>query len=269
MLVNGFLIGRERKKDRHAKSDRRYELRQFLKVENTPQKVRIAGRQYFQNREKITERAMSGFGGIRILPQRKPDTIVIDPAPVKDKVLVTKPMDQPILTQGRVSERAIEIAQTYLGNTETGSNDGPWLRKLMDLAGNPNHWVPGESYCIAALCDIFDIACKEENVGFPFEYSLSTQTFYQNALEAHYAGSVYERGDIAIFRDGMSWRGHAALVTGTTTEGLTTIEFNTSPAEKGSQRNGGGCYAKFRGFKQFAGQSKGLYLRGAVKTSRL
>lgn len=176
---------------------------------------------------------------------------------------------------GPLSTRVIELASGYLNDTETGNNDAPWLEQMMKNAGNPNHWVPGESYCIGALCALLDIACKELNITLPFPTSLSTRGFYEGAKAKGWTNNgpdtiVYEPGDIAIFSEGTSWQGHAALVTAVTPEGLSTIEFNTSSNLAGSQRNGTGCFAKTRLFKQFAAPSAfNLWLRGSVKTSKL
>lgn len=176
---------------------------------------------------------------------------------------------------GPLSTRVVELATTYLGDTETSNNDAPWLDELMKKAGNPDHWLPKESYCIAALCALFDIACKEQNTKLPFPTSLSTRNFYEGAKNVGWAHNgpntnVYEPGDIAIFSDGASWQGHAALVTDATPEGLSTIEFNTSDTNAGDQRNGGGCFRKTRLFRQFAPMSAThLWLRGVIKTSQL
>lgn len=176
---------------------------------------------------------------------------------------------------GPLSTRVTELATAYLGDTETSNNDAPWLEDLKNKSGNPDHWMPGESYCIAALLMLFDIACKEQGAELPFPTSLSTRNFYESA-RAHqwarngYETDIYEPGDIAIFSDGNSWQGHAALVTGVTPEGIDTIEFNTSGTSAGNQRNGGGCFRKTRLFRQFAPPSAThLWLRGSVKTSKL
>lgn len=174
-----------------------------------------------------------------------------------------------------ISSRLIELAKSYLGKTETANNDAAWLEDLKNKSGNPDHWIAGESYCIAALCMLIDIICKEQNISLPFPTSLSTRTFYENARIKGYGMAlttdtgIFEVGDIAIFSDGNSYQGHAALVTGVSPEGLSTIEFNTSDNIAGDQRNGGGCFAKTRLFRNFLPSSTKLWLRGVVKTSRV
>lgn len=177
---------------------------------------------------------------------------------------------------GPLSTRVSELAQAYVGKTETMNNDALWLRQLRDLSGNPDHWMPGESYCIAVLLMLFDIACKEQDMKLPFPTSLSTRAFYEGARDAGWAMNgpepmkTFEAGDIAIYSDGTRWQGHAGFVVATTPEGIDTIEFNTSDNSKGNQRNGGGCFTKTRLFSQFAPPSAThLWLRGSVKTSRL
>jgi hypothetical protein len=175
---------------------------------------------------------------------------------------------------GALSNRVIELAKAYIGDVETGNNDGAWLNDLAKKSGNPDHWMPGESYCIAGLLMLFDIAEKEIGIELPFSTSLSTRGFYEAAKQAGWTipaayNNAFAVGDIAIFSDGSSWKGHAALVTSVTPEGLSTIEFNTSDTNKGDQRNGGGCFAKTRLFKQFPESLTHLWLRGSVKTSRI
>lgn len=174
---------------------------------------------------------------------------------------------------GPLSTRVFELAQTFLGDAETGNNDAPWLRTLMANA-KELPWHNGESYCIGSLCALFDIACKEQDRTLPFPTSLSTRAFYEGAKALHWTSNgaypIYEPGDIAIFSDGNSWQGHAAFVVAASKAGISTIEFNTSNDEKGSQRNGGGCYPKMRLFSEFGvPDAHHLWLRGAVKTSKL
>ena len=110
----------------------------------------------------------------------------------------------------------------------------------------------------------------------PIKTSLSSRGFYEQAKLEHWTMNgpdplkTFEAGDIAIFSDGNTWMGHAALITSVNADGLFTIEFNTSDTNKGDQRNGGGCFAKIRLFREFAAPSAThLWLRGAVKTSRI
>jgi hypothetical protein len=176
----------------------------------------------------------------------------------------------------KLSDEAIQLAEAYLGKFEVTNNDAPWLRTLMQAGGNPANWKPGESYCIAALLSIFDMASSVLGVKFSVTPSAGTQTFYQNATGAHLTGPNPGVGDIVIFRLGDSWEGHAGLVAGLVKDannnlnGIETIEFNTSDNVAGDQRNGGGCFRKVRLFANFKQTSlKKLWIRGYVKTSTL
>src|SRR5689334_9142593 len=148
---------------------------------------------------------------------------------------------------GPISAAVIERAKSFLGDIEAGNNDGPWLEQLM--ASDPKRgWKAGESYCIGALSALFDTVCKDQGQTMPIPTSLSSRGFYESAkaegwtLNGPDPLKTYEPGDIAIFSEGNTWLGHAALITAVTPEGLSTIEFNTSDTNKGDQRNGGGCF---------------------------
>lgn len=169
---------------------------------------------------------------------------------------------------GQFSDRAIEIAQEFVGLTESGKNDAPWLRDLMKT--NPTGWRCPESYCIAALCSIAEKACKELGITFPFPYSKSTQLFYVTAVKHNFASQIPERGDIAIFEIGHSGFGHAEIITGTGEGGITTIGFNTSGSAAGNQHNGEGVFEKLRRFKDFPKTDlPKLWIRGYIKISQL
>jgi len=177
----------------------------------------------------------------------------------------------------KTSDHAIIEARTYVGKVEEGVNNAAWLRELMPK-GNPAGWQPKQPYCIAALLAIFFRVCKLEDKKFPIAASASTQTFFESALALHCTGDIPSVGDIVIFRKGMSWQGHAGLVTKIITtsngvpKGIETIEFNTSGSLNCDQRDGEGCYAKQRLFKDFSPGKmlpNRLWIRGYVKTSLL
>jgi hypothetical protein len=179
-----------------------------------------------------------------------------------------------------ISDRAITIARTYVGQTESSNNDATWLRQLMLAGGNPASWVKGEAYCIAAALACFGAAFKEDGTGktFPFSPSAGSQQAYENALEKQFTSDLPSVGDIVIFRHGNTWQGHAGIVTSIVNNdgghpiGIATIEFNTSSNMSGNQRNGEGCFAKVRNFHDY---SPGvlvpgrLWIRGYIKMSTL
>jgi hypothetical protein len=181
----------------------------------------------------------------------------------------------------KVSDRAITLARSFIGKTETANNDAPWLETLMHAGGNPAKWVAGEAYCIAALLAIFDMACSAESKTFPIMPSASSQVFYENAEAAKLVSMVPDVGDIVIFKLGDTWQGHAGLVTNILRdsrgfiEAIDTIEFNTAAprtpnSTPQSERDGQGCYAKHRIVSHFPKtDKKQLWIRGYVKTSQI
>lgn len=171
-----------------------------------------------------------------------------------------------------ISERAIEIASSYLGKTESRirANWADWLEDLMKRSGNPAMWQPGEAYCIAALSAIFKICCDETEINFPIPFSKSTQFFFNSAARKNFTHASPERGDIVIFEIGTTNSGHAELITSVRSDGISTIGFNTSGTVAGSQHNGDGVYAKFRRFALFQKTDKPkMWIRGYVATSQL
>src|SRR5690348_3653811 len=103
---------------------------------------------------------------------------------------------------GQVSERAIEIANEYVGKTESKANWGPWLEFLFARAGHTYGWKAGVSYCIAAAYACYAAAAKELGAALPLEGNASTQTFFDTAFKAGLTSFTPEIGDIVIFRLG-------------------------------------------------------------------
>ena len=180
----------------------------------------------------------------------------------------------------QVSDRAILLARSFLGKTETANNDAPWLETLMSAGGNPAKWAKGEPYCIAALLAIFDMACSAESKTFPIIPSASSQLFFENAAALNLVSQVPAIGDIVIFKLGTTWEGHAGLITNIQYDhagkptAIDTIEFNTSanvtPATPQAERDGQGCFAKERLLSHFLKTDKRqLWIRGYVKTSQI
>ena len=169
---------------------------------------------------------------------------------------------------GQISESVIRIASSYVGKVEETDNDAGWLRDLINFSDNPTGWNPGESYCIAALLSIFKNCCKEKP--FPPRMSKGTQQFWMNAVAVNYTSRTPTRGDIVIFREGLTGSGHAGLVIEVREDGIDTIEFNTSDNIAGDQRNGGGCFKKTRKFADFSQITHPkFWIRGYVLTSTL
>lgn len=173
-----------------------------------------------------------------------------------------------------VANRAIEIARSYVGFQESKvkPNWAPWLDALFERAGGKRlfGWQSPAPYCIAAAAACFAAACKELGKKFPLFGTASTQTFFENAKKLNLTGQTPEIGDIAVFRVGNQWHGHAGIVIAVKPESVDLIEFNTSSTVAGSQRNGDGVWLKCRQYKDFRKTDKPkLWLRGFVKTSQL
>lgn len=167
-----------------------------------------------------------------------------------------------------LSEEAIARASQCLTLTETANNNAPWLQQLMADGGNPAHWQAPMPYCISAAAACWGVALSAHGIEWPFQPLPGTQQTYENAQKASLTASEPNRGDIVIYRDGQGPHGHAGIVTGADSEGIATIEFNTSPTHAGNQREGEGCYAKMRPFAQFS-DPNGFHIRGYIAMSTI
>lgn len=170
-----------------------------------------------------------------------------------------------------LSERAIEIAEEFVGKTESKlkPNWAPWLDNLFARAGNSFGWRAGMSYCMAAAFACYAAAAKELGLELPLDGSASTQTFYNDARLQERVSKSPARGDIIIFQVGNAWQGHAGIVVGCTPDSVSTIEFNTGGTMNGSQRNGEGVYMKLRKYKDFPRSDTKLWIKGFVKMSEI
>ena len=169
-----------------------------------------------------------------------------------------------------IAVRAIEIANEFVGKQESKlkPNWAPWLDNLFLRACTKNGWTPGAPYCIAAAYACYQAAAKELGSMLPFAGTASTQDFYERALEHKCASLEPHVGDIVIFRQGNTWRGHAGIVVGCSPDSVSTIEFNTSDTIAKSQRNGDGVYMKLRRFRDFPKSDTRLWIRGFVTLSK-
>ena len=166
-------------------------------------------------------------------------------------------------------DEVLQLVESYEGKTEQKKNNADWLLQLMKDSGNPTSWQVPEPYCIAAALSVWNVVLQRHNLKLPFIPSKSTQTCYDNAKQKGFVGAEPSVGDIVIFRKGDGWQGHAGIVTKVLSDRICTTEFNTSSNHAGNQRDGEGCYARTRLFKDFQKSSTRLWIRGYIKLSRL
>lgn len=162
-----------------------------------------------------------------------------------------------------IGVRALEIFESYIGQRETrGYNRSPIIDRWNRIAGVPL----GSSYCEAAAYSMFDSAARELNVPNPFTRtaSCSRQLKYAamigSGLEVIPISRVIggradiQRGDHMIHRRGGGsereigtlFLGHAGIADTVVGSTLYTVEANTSPGTRGSQRNGDGVWDRAR-----------------------
>lgn len=142
----------------------------------------------------------------------------------------------------------------------TGNNDGKHIDRYARSVGMPLR----SAYCYAAIytwCQDVSISTGLQN---PLPRTGSTQTAFSiTAARLPQAASAKpKRGDVLIWRIPRKWLGHAALITKATPEGVVyTIEANTSRADNGNQRDGGGIWTKRRFLNRGLGR---LIVRGLI-----
>jgi len=153
----------------------------------------------------------------------------------------------------------VEKAETYLYVRETdGPNRSPEIDKFHDYAGLPygNPWcLMFVNYVQKEVLAPLDPYTRTARVSKLYQYALSHKYQYKikTANSLIYGTSIVEPGDIIIFIKGINntpqdnFNGHTGFVIEQTslTE-LKTIEGNTGPGSKGSQRDGDGVYERKR-----------------------
>ena len=139
-----------------------------------------------------------------------------------------------------VGDRAIMLAETYLGHEEVTHNSSPHIDYWLERLGLP----PGNNYCAAFAAMILDSV----QVDYPTVRSAAAQHYITpNSIRASNVMQGYpvEKGAIAIWKRGDTWMGHVGFVISWQGSTGVTIEANTTPSGP-SEGRGNGVYRKER-----------------------
>jgi len=141
------------------------------------------------------------------------------------------------------SQRHLDTARYYVGTTEkTGHNDGPVVEKFLATVGRHK----GDSWCAAFVSYCLTagkVISPSVRSGLALSFKLKQSIKANDVLIGKYK---ILPGTIVVWREGNTIHGHTGFVESWNRQSGKTIEGNTSPNDKGSQSNGGGCYRKNR-----------------------
>jgi len=167
--------------------------------------------------------------------------------------------------------RALEWANQLVGTVEVpkDSNRGPVIDDIQKSLG-----YKGVQYCAIFAQYVYKRACLALNIPYPFPSTASSQTLFEWASKAGFAETDFSKlrsGDIIIWRKMKLWQGHVGVVKSVdfAKQQFITIEGNTSPGEKGSQRDGGGIYERVRYMKKQDFVVDAFYLRGFINCRKV
>jgi hypothetical protein len=134
----------------------------------------------------------------------------------------------------------VDSLSLYIGTTEIRSNRGPMIDKMNRLVGNPL----GSAYCAAAQSWALTVTKAQ----YPkIRTGLATKFITSRSIPAALAKTLrIPNGYLVIWRKGATIFGHAGAVVGWDNGIIYTIEANTSPSNRGSQREGDGIWYKTR-----------------------
>ena len=147
------------------------------------------------------------------------------------------------ITDTPAGDRAIMMAEPYVGHVEFTHNSSPFIDYINGRMGLP----PGTNYCATFAAYILDSA----KVEFPAVRSAVAQHYIIResipARDVMTGARTVPVGSLAIWRRGDTWMGHVEFVREEWTgpDGK-TIGANTSPGDVGSQANGNGIWARDR-----------------------
>jgi len=170
-----------------------------------------------------------------------------------------------------VITKALEWAQQLVGTLEVpkDSNRGPVIDDIQKSMG-----YKGVQYCALFAQYVYKRACLALNIPYPFPSTASSQTLFEWASKAGFAETDFKKlrsGDIIIWRKLKLWQGHVGLVKSVdfASQSFRTIEGNTSPGEKGSQRDGGGIFERTRYMKKQDFVVDSFYLRAFINVRKV
>lgn len=154
-----------------------------------------------------------------------------------------------------VAEIALGESRRKIHETE-GANRGPGIAKYWECTSyGPAGYKDRAPYCAAFVCWVFEQARKagvkfrvkgprDASVSAMRDWALRCQAEGDVAVIRMDSGREVAPGDIACFLPNFS---HVGIITRRLDAmHVATVEANTSPDDHGSQRDGGGVYARVR-----------------------
>jgi hypothetical protein len=151
----------------------------------------------------------------------------------------------------------IKIASGYIGVQEkTGKNDGPVIETMLKRYG----FSKGTPYCAVFVSWVLDSTERQTGSRFthPVYRGASSRSFISKGTVAakwvlSQPGYRLPPGSIVGWKRGSTPFGHVGFVVQhASTNRFITIEANTSPGEKGSQRDGNGIWQRTRSIQPFS-----------------
>lgn len=144
---------------------------------------------------------------------------------------------------------SMDSAIAQIGTIElTGMNDGRKIEGYLHSVG----LTKGNPYCVAGIYWSFTVAAADLGLGFeaiPLKRTGLASALFNDALaRGKQTSPIPQMLDIVIWKFSRSVSGHAARIINVGKAGwITTVEFNTSPNNTGSQREGGNSSQSFGG----------------------
>lgn len=145
---------------------------------------------------------------------------------------------------------------------KTGRNDGrkveSYLRSVGLAKGNP-YCAAGQYWCFYSSAT--DLGMPKKSI--PIYRTGSTVTMFNEAMKIGQKSNPYPIiDDLMFWRRPSQLRGHVERIIEVNKAGwVTTIGFNTSSGDKGSQDDGGGVYLRKRNIHHFLGR---MVVRGFI-----
>jgi hypothetical protein len=149
------------------------------------------------------------------------------------------------ITRGAFSDKLIAIASKDLGIFETSKNHGDGIAKFWTVCDYSEGYKDKQPYCAAAV----SYWINQMGVFSPHDSPRTASAFGMEDWAKDIGISLVghpksiKRGDLIVYSFS-----HVGIATGDSDKGgnFATIEANTSPGTSGSQREGGGVYARKR-----------------------
>lgn len=145
--------------------------------------------------------------------------------------------------QAFVKPAHLSLAATFVGTTElTGQNDGPEIERFLGAV----NLKAGTPYCAAFVSYILDSTQVTQPT---VRSALATNFITDQSISAKHVLRTGDApyGSVIVWRRGSTIFGHTGFLEDQTAPNeFVTIEANTSPGERGSQRDGDGVWRRQR-----------------------